>query len=186
MSDNALKTAKFMEELSSLKNLNLSRNNLTVDRLGGFPCIKELSSLRRLQELTLSENPICRQPHYRSAVISILEQLVCLDGEDVTEEQVVEAEQYANREEKASGEMWVAEQDMADAQGGKVALKVTPFNFDAMSATLLHGRSCESWDFEQTRSSGVSRNERRPRPRPRPAPAPALILTRKVKENHGP
>ncbi|KAH7351878.1 hypothetical protein KP509_19G018500 [Ceratopteris richardii] len=180
LSNNSIRDVNHMEGLLSLRSLNLASNYLMPDRLGGFSCVKELSSLKKLQDLSLKENPVYRHPHYRSAIISILVQLQSLDGEVVTEEELAEAGMYMRREEKAS-EVWCgSEHDtfspMVDSQsllqtptvtnlsGGKVALKITPFNFETMSIQVPMtvystyyqapgNKSYDSWDAESMKKS---------------------------------
>ncbi|EAX95190.1 Leucine Rich Repeat family protein [Trichomonas vaginalis G3] len=79
LSVNKIQTLKPFAACTKLRELFL-RNNLISD----FEEIGYLVNLKHLRTLWLSENPISKEPNYRSRVIQMLPQITKLDESDVT------------------------------------------------------------------------------------------------------
>ncbi|XP_068163378.1 leucine-rich repeat and guanylate kinase domain-containing protein [Antennarius striatus] len=103
---NRLKKIEGLENLKSLQVLDLSVNS--IDCLSGFQNLdflgtinleknliseieecKHIHNISLLRDLKLQGNPVQEQPHYRLAVIFLLQHLTMLDGEKVTAEEKV-------------------------------------------------------------------------------------------------
>lgn len=56
------------------------------NRLTEFFEVDRLSELQNLMEISLMNNPMCRKPNYRNAILKKIPILMCLDGKDVTSE----------------------------------------------------------------------------------------------------
>lgn len=93
LSVNKIQTLKPFAACPKLRELFL-RNNLISD----FEEIGYLVNLKNLRTLWLSENPIAKEPNYRSRVIQMLPQLTKLDEADVTAADKVPVQHYSKPE----------------------------------------------------------------------------------------
>ncbi|XP_062842649.1 nischarin [Trichomycterus rosablanca] len=86
LAGNQLETLSGLSKLYSLVNLDLSRN-----RIAQLDEIKHIGTLPCLEKLSLTENPMCIIPDYRTKVLALFGDRaseVCLDGTVTTEKEL--------------------------------------------------------------------------------------------------
>jgi len=114
---NAITTTEGIEGATGVKQLHLRGNKIAVlsgfgegheqlksldlrdNELGQFQDLEPLATAPALSDLKLSGNPICKLPCFKQRVVAMLPFLTCLDEEDVTREERVEAEAWWKKEE---------------------------------------------------------------------------------------
>ena len=69
------------------------------NKVATFEDLEPLKLLPASKELDLTGNPIADLSCYKAKLISMLNSLATLDGEDVTKEEVIEANAWAKAEE---------------------------------------------------------------------------------------
>jgi len=87
LSVNEIENLEALGESHNLKELYLRRNAIT-----DLAQVLHLSRLPQLYSLTMSDNPVCQDPHYRSFLIAALPALTRLDEQDVSHWERSEAE----------------------------------------------------------------------------------------------
>ncbi|XP_076320001.1 protein phosphatase 1 regulatory subunit 42-like [Tachypleus tridentatus] len=122
------------EDLSSLKVLNVSRNQLTT-----LSNLKELTSLQKLlaknncveklehvlqtvehfndlRHFGLTGNPVSRLPYYRTTLITNVKTLCILDGKEITEESKTFLQQMYVQRKKSRTSFWTGNFDVLEKE----------------------------------------------------------------------
>ena len=80
--DNIIKNINGLTKFESIKFLSCQNN-----KINDINCLDRLSSLKKLKEILLKGNPICKNYYYRENLIKLIPNLIKIDNSTIVEEE---------------------------------------------------------------------------------------------------